>query len=146
MRIGIATWKNRISPVLDVAERMAIIDIQEEHVEHRGDLLLSMSDPYIRVREILTASVELVICGAISGMLFQMLRNAGIEVICWVSGDMDDVLTAYLNGEPLQEQFAMPGCRGCAYGKRNRHRRGRGAEDPPLRPDPCIHVPCPRAG
>ena len=62
----------------------------------------------------------MLICGAISRVLAEMVTAAGIEVLAYVTGDIDDVLEAYRGGELGQPQFAMPGC---WPGARKGHRR-----------------------
>jgi predicted Fe-Mo cluster-binding NifX family protein len=55
--------------------------------------------------------VEVLICGAISRYFYSLLINvAGIDVIPWVSGSIEEVLNAYMKGNLYRQKFLMPGC------------------------------------
>ncbi|RPH85843.1 MAG: dinitrogenase iron-molybdenum cofactor biosynthesis protein, partial [Desulfobacteraceae bacterium] len=56
--------------------------------------------------------IDTLICGAISRLFHNLLADAGIEVISWVSGSAEEVLKAYLDGTLSQPKFSMPGRRG----------------------------------
>jgi predicted Fe-Mo cluster-binding NifX family protein len=74
--------------------------------------------------------VDTLICGAISRPLAYMITTAGINLIAWISGQVEDVLQAFLRGNVFDIQFLMPGSHG-HWGKgpgrgygRGRKRRG----------------------
>lgn len=78
-----------------------------------------------RVDRLAELDVDVLICGAISRPLADMVASSGIRIIPWMKGSVDDVLNWYLTGKPIESRFLMPGCR------QRRHRfrgpRGRGA-------------------
>jgi len=53
--------------------------------------------------------VETLICGAISGQFAYMVTTAGIELIPWISGQVEGVLQAFLRRNLFDRQFLMPG-------------------------------------
>lgn len=64
---------------------------------------------YERVRELNNLGVGLVICGAVSEVFFNLLREAEIEPVCGIAGDVDEVIDAYRSGALAQPRFRMPG-------------------------------------
>ena len=60
----------------------------------------------MRLREL---GVDTLICGAISGRCANMVTTAGIELIPWITGQVEDVLRAFLGGNLFDTQFLMPG-------------------------------------
>ena len=123
MRIGITEWKSRVSPVFDVAARMLIVDIQDGNVTKRWYLAIPEGHPMVKVQALSGSDVSIVICGACSGSVEDFLWSSGIEVIAWVSGDVEKVLAAYIAGSRIQEEYPMPGCRGCGRRRQGRGRR-----------------------
>lgn len=64
---------------------------------------------YERAFEIQKLGIRLVICGAVSEFFYNLLREAGIDLCCGISGDIDDVIQAYRKGKLDQPRFRMPG-------------------------------------
>lgn len=131
MRVGITAWNGRVSPVLDGAERIRIVELArsgEGAVEVVG---LSGRTPSERAQEIVSLGLDALICGAVSRPLGAMLGAAGVNVVPWVAGDIEEVLAAFGEGRLDDPGFGMPGCRP-GHGRRMRRGgpgggRGRGA-------------------
>jgi predicted Fe-Mo cluster-binding NifX family protein len=67
--------------------------------------------------------VGTLVCGAISRPLHDMVASQGIRVVPFVTGDLDKVVQAWLNGELARDAFCMPGC--CRRRHRFQRMRGR---------------------
>ena len=125
MRIAIPVWEGRISPVLDVAEHLLIADVDagqeiSRSQEKVGPLLLPQ-----RARRFSELGVDVVICGAISRSLADMLLASGIGVFPCIIGEVEDVLRSYLDDGVPDSRFFMPGYAG-PPGRRRRHGQGFG--------------------
>jgi len=120
MRVAIPTWEGNVSPVLDVAQNLLVIDIEAGVEQARRLEPLGETGVAARARRLRSLSVNVLICGAVSWPLEQALVSAGIEVIAHICGNVDEVLRAYLSGRLPCRAFLMPGCGGF------RHRWGRG--------------------
>ncbi len=121
MQLGIAMYAGRVSPVLDVAQRLLVVDIAGQQPMSRHDVPLAAATLHGRAQEIQAAGVEVLVCGALSRALEAALTAAGVQVVPQTCGDIEDVLQAYLAGQLTQSAFLMPGCCG-----RRRRRGGRG--------------------
>ncbi len=112
MRVAIPRWQGRISPVLDCASDLLVIDIEAGHEVRREERQLGRTDPLARAQEIANLEVDTVICGAISAPMEARLVSAGVRVIGFTCGTVDEVLGAFLKGELASRTFVMPGCQG----------------------------------
>lgn len=120
--IAIPDWNGRVSPVFDTARELLIAETSSggassRRTEHLSETLIPQ-----RVNRLQELEVDVVLCGSISNPLRTMIEGAGIQVVPWLSGPVEDVLKAYLSGSLGSGNFAMP--RGRGPGGR-RHRGGR---------------------
>ena len=109
-RIGICHHIGRVSPVFDVAENLQIFEVEDGRVEQPEERQLTSRDPYSRAREVSGYGVGTVICGAISRPLEMALHGAGIKVVGFMCGPIDEVIRAFAEGRLDDEKFLMPGC------------------------------------
>lgn len=124
MRIAIPHWQNRVSPVLDVARTLLLVDVDCHQITARLDVILEEEDPLGRAMCIKELGVNVLICGAISRPLEQALMSAGIDVIAQICGEVVQVLEAYLANRLEQETYLMPGC--CGLKRRSPRERREG--------------------
>lgn len=117
MKLAIPVWQSRVSPVFDSAERLLILEVEHGRELSRVEHPITGLPATKRARRLSELGVDVLLCGAISRPVSQMMAACGIQVIPWVSGDVDDLLAWYLDGKPLERRFLMPGC-----GHRNRFR------------------------
>jgi len=117
MRIAIPIWDTKVSPVLDTASRLLVVEIENRNEASRFEIYLDELDLSRTCFRIQGMDVDTLICGAISRHFARMLKGSGINVIPEISGQAEEVLEAYLQGELFNPKFLMPGC------KRNRFRQ-----------------------
>lgn len=111
-KAAFAIWKNRIAPVFDVTRAVHLVETREGLIVHQKESSIAAEIPNQKVGRLAELEVNTLICGAISKSLQAMLTAYGIEVIPFVSGDLDEVIQAWLNNELTDSSvFAMPGCR-----------------------------------
>ena len=128
MRIGIPIWNDRVSPVLDTAERLVIIDTGAAAGRARTEVALAARQLPLRATRFAELGLDLLVCGAVSRPLAELLEAAGVAVEPWVAGDVEEVLQAITTGELDRPCYRMPGCcdgRGRG-GRRRRTQMGRG--------------------
>jgi predicted Fe-Mo cluster-binding NifX family protein len=110
MRVAIPTWRGRISPVFDVAEKILLEDISNEPLKLRQELTLIEKDPYERARLLKACGAEIVICCALSRPHQIALASAGIRVISHICGRVEEVREAIIKGR-FPDSCLMPGCK-----------------------------------
>jgi predicted Fe-Mo cluster-binding NifX family protein len=122
MRIALPTWNGRISPVLDTAERLLVVETDGDGGQRGADVQLAHSDLHLRATDIAGLGLDLLVCGAVSRALEELLSVAGVPLRPWVAGDVKDVLDAAVSGKLDCPRFMMPGCcRGERRGRARRH-------------------------
>lgn len=140
MKLGIATWEDRVSPVLDVAKHLLVVDAEAGEVLSRREVDIEETSLIARARRISEFGVGLVICGAVSWPLEEALVSAGVRVIPQTCGPVEDVLRAFLSGQLTDTAFLMPGCWGHRRrmpGWRHRGQRAGGAKRRPTGEPNC---------
>ena len=109
MRIAVPIWEDRISPVLDTASRLLIVEKEEQQGAIRSETPLEEQDIHRRCLRIKGLGIDTLICGAVSRCFLRMLMASGIQIIYGVSGNHEDVLAAYFDGTLDHAGFLMPG-------------------------------------
>lgn len=119
--IAVTYWNTIVSPLYDASCRLMIArgEARPTIVDIRD---LSLFD---RAEFCAREGVEILICGAISGVAQTILEDKGIAVVPWIRGPVDEVIEACARGVDVGTLYAMPGCRRgrCAH---RRQRRGGG--------------------
>ena len=121
MRIAVPIWEDRISPVLDTASRLLIVEMEDQKEASRFETILDEQDIHRKCFRIKGLDVDILICGAISRHFFSMLISSGMNIVPGISGHPEEVLTAYFEGKLDHDKFLMPGF------KRNRFCRINGS-------------------
>jgi predicted Fe-Mo cluster-binding NifX family protein len=120
MKAAFAHWDNRIAPVFDTARRLRLVEADEGRLVGVADVSLGNDESVGKALELVNQGAGLLVCGAISRPLHDMIRSYGVEVVAFVAGDLDEVIQAWLSGRMHGEAFAMPGCCGRRRGRRRR--------------------------
>ena len=111
MRIALPIWDQRISPVFDVAGALLIADIEGHVVKGQIKQTLCQTDPHARAKAVKNMGINILICGAISQVLEQLLQANGIEVISRKCGNVPEIINAYLSEQIDDPCFTLPGCK-----------------------------------
>jgi predicted Fe-Mo cluster-binding NifX family protein len=123
MKIALSIWKDCISTVFDAADQLLVLEPEGANGYKRTTLKLTAGDLKGRADEMKEHQVDVLICGAISRPLENLLTASGIEVFSFVRGPIEDVIGAYQSGNLHHAVFALPGC--CRHrGLRGKMRHG----------------------
>jgi predicted Fe-Mo cluster-binding NifX family protein len=123
MKIAVAHWQNRVSPVFDVSDKLCIIYIEDGKEIKREEKILESRNPFRRAKEVAECGLDILICGAVSHLLEEALINTNIHVIGFICGDLNAVISAFLCGQLMDGRFFMPGRGGNQQRIRFRHHR-----------------------
>lgn len=125
MKVGVAVWEGRISPVFDSARHVHVYEINEAGAPTRlAELSMQGVHPAQRVRILQEAGIEVLICGAVSNPLGNALQHAGIHLLPFVTGSEEEVLAAFWRGDLPSDAYLQPGC--CRRARRGAGGRGAG--------------------
>lgn len=120
MLLAIPTLNARVSPVFDTACRLLLVEVDQGSERARRTEELPDTLPTHRVKRLRELGIEVLVCGGISRSLAMLLEAAGIRVLPWVAGPVDDVLRVYLEGRLPHPRWMMPGC----FCRQHSHRGG----------------------
>ena len=99
MKIAIAHWQSRVSPVFDVADHLFLITIEDGREVHRESLRIASQDPFERAQKLADQGVDVLLCGAVSLTLEKALVGAGIRVLGFLGGELESIVAAFLAGQ-----------------------------------------------
>jgi len=124
MRIAIPIWEDKISPVLDTASRLLVVECDDQGEVARFEIQLEGEAPPLKWLRLHGMGIHTLICGAVSRSVLRTLDASGVTVIPEIAGKAQDVIEAYLRGRLNHSRFLMPGCRrGRAGGGMSSRRR-----------------------
>ena len=109
-KIAIPVWQNCVSTVFDFANKLLLVEFEQQQEVGRSEISLPEESMPQRVARLKSLGPDVLICGAISRPMAYMILGSGVKVIPYVSGPVDKVLQAYMTGQLSQPQFLMPGC------------------------------------
>jgi predicted Fe-Mo cluster-binding NifX family protein len=109
MKIAIPVWNGFVSSVFDFAHKLLLVDIKNGREINRSEVDLKAESLLQRAGNLKNLGVDVLICGAVSRALADMIAASGIQVLPFVTGRVAEVLQGYLTGRLVQPQFAMPG-------------------------------------
>jgi len=121
MKIALPIWNNRVSPLFDTACRVLIWSVEGGRYGEWEEHDLQGLIPPMKVRKVKELGADVLICGAVSNPIACLVESAGIELVPWVSGPVEEVLEAFQAGQLDRPRYFMPGCR-----RRGRRGHGRG--------------------
>ncbi|OQX22170.1 MAG: hypothetical protein BWK80_31140 [Desulfobacteraceae bacterium IS3] len=116
MRVALAVWEGRISPVFDVSRQILILSVENGTIAEKHHETFANNDPIYRASRLAELKISTLICGAVSRLLADMLALQGIQTISFTAGETDAVIAAYLADALPNPGMSMPGC-----GARRRH-------------------------
>ena len=116
MRIALPAWNELVSPVLDTAGHLVIVEIIHGKIEKKYDIPISGLSP-TKKTGIIVDHADMLICGGVSREMMSSLSSQGVEVIPWTMGDVESLITGFIDGSFPGPESVMPGCG-------NRRRRG----------------------
>jgi len=126
MKVAVTVWEDSVSTVCDFCSRLLIFDIEANEARNPLPLAFETQVWPARVNRLKELGVDVLLCGAVSRPLERLLVSAGIEVIAWLCGSVEEILRAYLDGGLPDARFTLPGfgARDGRTGGRNRRHRG----------------------
>ncbi|MDD2466323.1 MAG: NifB/NifX family molybdenum-iron cluster-binding protein [Desulfobulbus sp.] len=123
-KIAVTVWGQRVSPVFDSARTLLIAEINGKTLATTSLITFDPERPLELLHLLRAQQVMLIICGAVSEGPAAMIEAAGIQLIPFIAGDVQQVLEHFLKGRALNKSFRMPGC-GKNICCRGKIRRGR---------------------
>ena len=97
-KVAIPVFGSRVSSRLDCSESVLLLMIDDGTVVRRQEMRWTHVNPLEKIRLLVHEGVEVLICGGLTETCANLLHDTGIEVIPWVRGESDEVLSRYMGG------------------------------------------------
>jgi predicted Fe-Mo cluster-binding NifX family protein len=110
MKVAIPVYGDCVSNVFDFAHKLLLVDIQNGKETQRCEEKLESLSLSQRAEKLKNLEVDVLLCGAVSQLLANMVTRSGIEVFPYVTGNTENVLSAYMAEQLIRPEFCMPGC------------------------------------
>lgn len=98
LKIAIPLFNSRVSPRFDFAAKLLVVTIADGEITDRQEFSLANLNPIKRTSLLHELRVQLMLCGGISCFAERFIKAYGIEVIPLVQGEVEEVLTLFVNG------------------------------------------------
>ena len=112
MTIAVPIAKSRISPLLDTAARLLVVNCRNGKEAMRREIALhpmSSAELAVYVAEL---QLDVLLCAALSEDLQRHLERLGVPIKPHIRGNIEAVFEAFCRGQLNRPEFRMPGCRG----------------------------------
>jgi len=97
--IAIPVFGTRISSRIDCAESFLLVILDNKAIKERKFVRFITSNYLERISMLIKLGPDVVICGGLWETCAKKLEASDVEVIPWIQGEVDDVLSEYINGE-----------------------------------------------
>lgn len=119
MKAAFSTWDNRIAPVFDASNQIRLVEVESGKVVRSEQDALPEDLPVQKALRLAELKIDVLVCGAISRAMHDIVISYGIRIIPFVSGALDEIVQALVSGQSDWTSFSMPGCMG-GGGRRSR--------------------------
>lgn len=110
MKVAIPIWDGRVSPVMDTACHVLVVELAGCHEVSRALNDFPAGNLPNRVNFLVEKGINTLICGAVSQQFERLAVASGIRVHPWFRGDVEQIIAAFSNGIFLHDDnFVMPG-------------------------------------
>jgi len=124
MVLTLAAYNDRIASLFESSNQFIFLDSTNPELRDAKRVVLHDNSIYELLKILNSNNTSILICGAVSGSIRQLMASHHIQVIPWITGSLEAVITAFNRNELTTSSYLMPGCR-----RRGRHgchgRRGR---------------------
>ena len=112
MKAAFSTWDNRIAPVFDASNEIRLVEIESGKILKSEQGSLPEDLPVQKAIWLAEVKTDVLVCGAISRVMHDLIISYGIRIIPFVSGSLDEIVQALVSGRSDWACFSMPGCMG----------------------------------
>jgi len=126
MKVALPIWQGHVSSVFDFAHKLLLIELEKGEEKGRQEIVLVEQSGPERAAKLKKLGVGVLICGAISRPLAEIINGSGIQTLPFVTGSTEKILNAYKTGQLSQPQYTLPGFWPGARGSFRRRRCWKG--------------------
>jgi predicted Fe-Mo cluster-binding NifX family protein len=99
MRIAVATNNGKVSGHFGHCEGFTVYDVKDNEVQSHEFLNSPKHQPGVLPKFLADNNVNIIMAGGMGAKAQQIFNSENIEVVVGVTGDLESVMTEYLNGK-----------------------------------------------
>jgi len=123
VKIAIPLFGKRVSPRFDCAAQFLILKVENGNIMRRENLVLKEKILTEKIKRLSEIKVDTLICSGIDAFSEGQLSFYGMKVLSWITGEAEDIIRCFLEGN--LETGMMMGAGGRCCGRwRFRHGKG----------------------
>ena len=108
MKVAVTTFKNSVSPRVDISDSLSIYNIEKGSVTGQEKCPLSYDQPSELVSFLQEKDIKKVICGGCPQFYLRALNFYRFDVVHGVSGEPDQIIAQLIDGQ-LDSRFGRAG-------------------------------------
>jgi predicted Fe-Mo cluster-binding NifX family protein len=97
MKVAIPVFHTKISPRFDSTQEFLLLQIEKSDVIKRENLPTKNWPSSAKIKELVDLEIDTLICGGIDLESMQQLNFNGIKIYSWITGEIEDAVTRFLN-------------------------------------------------
>ena len=97
MKIAIPVFNTKISPRFDITQGFILLQIEKSNITKREKLPTNNWPSSAKIKRLVDMDVDTLICGGIDLESMQQLNFNGIKIYSWITGEIEDAVTRFLN-------------------------------------------------
>ena len=97
MKIAIPVFHTKISPRFDSTQEFILLQVEKSNVIRRENLPTKGWPASAKIKQLVDLDVDTLICGGIDLDSMQQLNFNGIKIYSWITGEIEDAVTRFLN-------------------------------------------------
>ena len=118
MCVALAAFGDKIASLFESSNRFIIIQSPSYKFENSESIQIQNNSFNELLHLLKQNNAKILICGAISSRTRRLMEAQKIQVIPWITGNVQSVVEAFFSDNLFSPLFVMPGCRG-----KGRHER-----------------------
>ncbi len=97
--IAVPVFGSRISGRLDAAESVLLVSIENNRIKQKDKIRLVQKTGLEKVNTLIQIGPDVIICGGLTEICSSRLKDSKIKTIPWIQGDVDEILSNFLQGK-----------------------------------------------
>lgn len=110
MKVALTVWEGHISPLFDATRTLLVAKIERQEITETRLEPFECESDFSRVSRLDQLGIDVLICGGISRFFANFIEARNIRIIPFLSGTVNEVLEAFIQGTLFSNRFRMPGC------------------------------------
>jgi len=97
--IAIPIFGSRVSSRIDCAESFLLVSVERGEIRKRETVRLVATNHLEKINMLIKLDPDVLICGGLTEVCANKLQSSHLQVLPWIHGEAEEVLSLYLEGK-----------------------------------------------